>query len=40
VVAVVSAPSKVPDLILSVLNSAGTGKGKQMEDGLFLPQVF
>jgi hypothetical protein len=40
VVAVVSALSKVTDLILSVLNSAATGNGKQMEDGLFLPQVF
>jgi hypothetical protein len=37
VVAVVSVLSKVTDLILSVLNSAGTGNRKQMEDGLFLP---
>src|SRR5512133_931642 len=34
VVVVVSALSKVTDLILSVLNSARTGNGKQMEDGL------
>ena len=30
----VSALSKVTDLILSVLNFPGTGDGKQMEDGL------
>ena len=39
-VALVSALSKVTDLILSVLNSAGTGNGKQMEDGLFLLKCF
>src|ERR1700756_2386808 len=34
VVVVVSALSKVTDLILGVLNSARQGKGKEMEDGL------
>lgn len=39
VVVVVSALSKVTDLILSVLNSARTGNGKQMEDGLLQLQA-
>src|ERR1700756_4489772 len=34
VVVVVSALSKVTDLILGVLNSARQGKGKEMEEGL------
>jgi len=34
VVVVVSALSKITDLILSVLNSARLGKGKEMEEGL------